>query len=102
VDCDRYVRLGSAAVRSTSRHLGSSGIGSARTTALGRACRLLGHNAQVLALDGLARLAAAQGDTKTGRSRLTEADQLARVVVHTLDEQDRIDARLARDRLAAG
>jgi predicted ATPase/DNA-binding SARP family transcriptional activator len=46
---------------------------------------------QVLALDALARLAAASGDEAAATSLLAEADTLAPHVTHLLDEHDRID-----------
>lgn len=56
--------------------------------------------AQVSALDALARIAAATGDARFARSSLAEADLLAPQVAHLLDAHDRIDKAQALEQLA--
>jgi hypothetical protein len=56
---------------------------------------------QVYVLDGLARLAAADHDWSSARLLLAEADQLAPRVGHLLDQHDRYDANVTRERLCA-
>jgi hypothetical protein len=51
---------------------------------------------QTLALDGLARAAAAQGDIARAAQLLREADGLHTQVQHTLDDADRLDAQAVR------
>jgi hypothetical protein len=51
---------------------------------------------QVLALDALARTAAETGDLATARQILAEADELALIVAHLVDDADRLDADAAR------
>jgi hypothetical protein len=51
---------------------------------------------QTLALDALARVAAAAGDHPRAAGLLEEADGLHALVGHTLDDTDRLDARAAR------
>ena len=52
--------------------------------------------AQVFALDALARLAAESKDRETAGNLLAEADRLAAQVAHVVDTRDRIDAAAAR------
>lgn len=52
---------------------------------------------QTLALDGLARAAAAEGDGRSAAELLLAADDLSVRVRHVLDPDDRLDAALARD-----
>jgi tetratricopeptide (TPR) repeat protein len=56
---------------------------------------------QTLALDSLARAAAAGGDLPGAARLLEEADGLHAQVRHTLDDADRVDAGTARASLAA-
>jgi hypothetical protein len=56
---------------------------------------------QTLALDSLARAAAAGGDLPGAARLLKEADGLHAQVRHTLDDADRVDAGTARASLAA-
>ena len=56
---------------------------------------------QVQTLDALARLAAARGDIGPARTLLAEADMLAPLVTHLLDEADRYDADQARRSVTA-
>ena len=56
---------------------------------------------QVHALDALARLAASRGDADQARTLLAEADTLAPLVAHLLDEADRYDADQARRSVTA-
>jgi predicted ATPase/DNA-binding SARP family transcriptional activator len=51
---------------------------------------------QTLALDGLARAAAAHGDIARAAQLLQEADGLHTQVQHTLDDADRLDAQAVR------
>jgi hypothetical protein len=57
---------------------------------------------QALALDGLARAAAALGDLPGAARLLEEADGLHGQVRHALDDADRVDATAAREALQAG
>ena len=58
-----------------------------------------GHvKVQVFALDALARLAAST-DRTAAANLLGEADALAPQVAHVVDEADRYDAAVARQRL---
>ena len=57
---------------------------------------------QALALDGLARAAAALGDLAGAAQLLEEADGLHGQVRHVLDDADRVDAAAARQALQAG
>jgi predicted ATPase/DNA-binding SARP family transcriptional activator len=65
-------------------------------TVLDEARRRHDLETQTLALDGLARAAAAQGDLPGAARLLQEADGLHAQVQHTLDDADRVDARAAR------
>ena len=56
---------------------------------------------QVQTLDALARLAASRGDLGQARTLLAEADTLAPLVAHVLDEADRYDADPARRSVTA-
>ena len=51
---------------------------------------------EVLASDGLARLAAAEGRPDAARDLLRAADDLAARIGHVLDDADRFDAHRAR------
>jgi hypothetical protein len=55
---------------------------------------------QTLALDALARAAAATGDQPGAARLLEEADGLHAQVGHSLDDADRVDASAAREALA--
>ena len=52
---------------------------------------------QTLALDGLARAAAAEGDGRSAAELLLAADDLSVRVRRVLDPDDRLDAAFARD-----
>ncbi len=54
------------------------------------------REAEVLALDALARIAAETGDTDAAAGLLARADQVFERVAHLLDESDRYDASLVR------
>ena len=56
---------------------------------------------QTLALDALARSAAAAGHREEAARLLEEADGLHRLIGHTLDDADRLDALAARAALGA-
>jgi tetratricopeptide (TPR) repeat protein len=56
---------------------------------------------QLFALDALARLAAAAGDVDSARSLVTEADELAPLLAHAVDDRDRVDAASVRRLLVA-
>jgi predicted ATPase len=70
-------------------------------TVLDEARRHQDLETQTLALDGLARAAAAHGDLPATARFLQEADGLHTQVRHTLDDADRVDARAARTALDA-
>ena len=55
-----------------------------------------------MALDALARAAAAKGDLPGAARLLEEADGLHAQVAHSLDDADRVDASAARAALAPG
>ncbi len=57
------------------------------------------HEAQVLALDALARTAAQHGDRTAAEDLLHSADEIAARIRHVLDEADRLDAAAARELL---
>jgi len=84
----------------------SSATGSARAadqldSILAEAVSARDAEAQVLAMDALARLAADQGDLDAARRLLRSADDLSSAIQHVLDDQDRTDAHLARLRIAS-
>jgi predicted ATPase/DNA-binding SARP family transcriptional activator len=67
---------------------------------LGEARRQHDPESQTLALDALARAAAARGDTAHAEHLLREADGLHAQIRHALDDADRVDAGMARAQLA--
>jgi hypothetical protein len=73
-----------------------SSDGDALRRLLAEAQRDEDRETEVLALDALARMAAATGDPATAAGRLAQADEVFEGIAHLLDESDRYDARLAR------
>ncbi|MFZ0161356.1 MAG: BTAD domain-containing putative transcriptional regulator [Kineosporiaceae bacterium] len=82
----------------------ADGLGAVETlqAVLDDARRAQDREVQVLALDGLARVAAEAGDLVAAQQLLDSADELIPGIRHAVDELDRLDAQRAQAVIARG